>query len=685
MSTQNIDFQPLQPDVNQQSSGIDFHPENNTQSANYGYQGNTMPSTQDIQANNANPAAPLPLQGGIQLSHQINPIDMSLGGASGVFGTPINALSRLITGKPIINYQPTTQVGQAMQNIGGMLLPAAGSEFGINSPTLATQMGSAFGANAGINALSQYGNTGHVNPIQALATGAIGGVIPAAQGIQRSLASSLGNIANPLWDNAMQQLRNGTNIFDKQITGLPDKVQDAMDMVYPIGDAFNNKFKQMGQYLGNFAKQNIPSDYQFYQQYRNLAQHISNAGDALNTILGHNVSKGINSLNNDEDIPYSQLNNIIDNAINKAGRGSTLNPSGNLASPFAASIKNEIQDSALQKMNPDLLKQKYESSPSSTLDELLMVDRVGLHNVKEMLGHKIKWDADWQPVNSIAQDWHDRFNDILRENNTYAMHNDKFSKLQDLLNDNPWLQNPDQIAAKLSNTDTKSGTLFDTKNKLQLLDNMLPEKYKFMNSINTVIKNHNAQKDLNDNLSNAVFKDLKNYDKADLNTKNAFEELNKLDPNHTLDKYKMLRETMGQNEASRQAIGNVQSTSNILNKKDESLDALNRLNESSGNKFGQDILDLNTQNAFNKKPSPWTQLREINTGGRALLPLAGLIGGGEAIGHGHPLIGAGILGLEGLGFANMNPAYQKAMVQLYGSGLPNKAAGILSSKIGEKK
>jgi hypothetical protein len=594
------------------------------------------------------------------------------------------------------NYEPKTPYGHVAGFVGSLAptlllrevapfqtLSKTGKEINLASKVgnMALTGGYQGGLIGGVSAQNK-GENPFVGASQgALIGGGIGGALPVIgagfEKVQPVIAQAMAGIPKESYKMALDATKRGENFFAgkfdkiKNYYPITEKINNAITQGFKTPEYFTGKFKEIGQQAENFANQYFTPDNAFHQGYRNIAEKIKGGGDYLNTVLGGMVGNQTKSLANDAPVPIMQLFDIISSSINQAGRGSSHNPSGQAAEYLGEALQKRLLNTALKPhgMTADDVLGAMENSGMSfrqvvesqgiNLNELV-IDRVGIHNEKEVLQDLMSYNADWKPHRGIIDKWQAGFNEILRENGNYAKANDEYRALKDILKEHPWLNNPDSIASKLSNSDGKSGALFNTQEKLQQFEDLLPNIYKFKGELENLLGKHQSQKALKANLSPSVYNNMGNYGKAPLDVQYAFEQLNAKSPSKFLDEALVLMEQQAQEKAQQKLLqkGLVNNPRNILNNKSEdAYNAFNQLDNSASeeNKFMAELEKLKARQDFEQVHPHYGSDARIPMGHTALG-----VGASYSAMHGNflPLLFG----------ANASPALQKLMLQGYGVG-----------------
>lgn len=587
-------------------------------------------------------------------------------------------------------YHPQTGWGKTFNAIGSFLptlaLPEVNAFKGTKLLSKIGNMGltGAYqgGLIGGVNAINNNQNIGQGIGRGATVGGIVGGGLPIAgaafEKVQPNIAQAMSGIPKESYQRALNGLKSGQDFFagkfDKVKSFYPvtQKINNAIENNFKPQEYFTNKYKELGQNAENFANRYFTPDNVTNENYRKIAEKVKGGTEFLNTLLGGMVGNQTKSLANDAPVPVMDIFNIIGSSIKTAGRGSVHNPSGLAAEPIAEAMQRRILNTSLKPYNmtaDDVFNTMEETgltfrtvleSQGINPDDLV-IDRIGLHNEKEYWQHQINHNADWKPHKGIVDRWQGGFNNILRENTDYAKANDEYANLKNLLNEHSWLENPDSIASKISSLDGKSGILFDTKGKLQQLDDLLPNLYKFKNELENITNKQQAQQALKSNLSPSIYNNMGNYNKAPLDVQYAFEQLNNKSPNKFLDEARALSEQQTNEQAQKQLLqkGLINNPKNILdNKSEDAYNAFQQLNESASpeNKFMNQLEDLKARGDF-ETFRPHHNDSKIPALGHGALGLYSI----ESMLHGN----FAPLGIQALLGSQSSPAMQKSILRLY--------------------
>ena len=568
------------------------------------------------------------------------------------------------------------------------------------------------------------------DPIQGGVSGAVfggglGGGLPAlGAGFEKiqPLFARMAGISPESWRRALSSLQSGKSLFDKssQIDEgeLINKIKSSVDEIYPTSELFSpfpnfyrGEYNKLGQQLQKTAEKSFLPENVYNKSYREIAEKISDLQKRASEQYGSKVGREINALTDSESIPYSQLSKIIDDAITKAGRGSELNPAGELVSPLANELKGKLLRGALKNssMTDDeisalvsgkslespeiqnysnvLKEQGYSQqeindylsalgySKQINLDDLL-ISQKGLHNVKEFLQtHKINYDADYKPAANIIKDWASGFNQILRENPAYAQANDQFATLRQFLNnpENSWLKNVNSIASKLANANNKTGELNDVIGKIRELESLLPDNPNIVNQLEDILLKQKNQKIFESNIPKTAFTDISRYDSPQLSDmeRAALDRLNALSSQNPLEKYQqlskqkineeeILENLLAQNKAARKSLPEslIEQPFKIKKAPYEEQKAFELLNQNTSNKFDEMLKDFVTQKEFSGSLPHWADYRIGRAGISGALGISGLAG---ALNPAFILPEMAVL-------AQMSPIVQKKILESYNLG-----------------
>jgi hypothetical protein len=555
--------------------------------------------------------------------------------------------------------------------------------------------------------------------------GIFGGGLPAAgAGFEKAqpLFARMSGISPESWQRALKSLQSGKSLFAKsnQVDEgeLINKIKSSVDEVYPTSELFSpfpnfyrGEYNKLGQQLQKTAEGALLPENVYNKSYREIAEKISDLQKSASEQYGSTIGREINALTDSEGIPYSQLSEIIDEAIKKAGRGSELNPAGELASPLANELKGKLLKGALKNsgMTDDeisaLVSNKNLGSPeiqnySNVLKEQgysqqeindylnalgysrqinlddLLISQKGLHNVKEFLqAHKINYDADYKPAANIVKDWASGFNQILRENPTYAQANDQFATLRQFLNnpENSWLKNVNSIASKLANANNKTGELNDVVGKIRELESLLPDNTNIVNQVEDILLKQKSQKIFEGNIPKTAFTDISRYDSPQLSDmeRATLDRLNAMSSQKPLGKYqqlskqkldeeKLLNDLLAQNKAARSYLPEslIEQPLKIKKAPYEEQKAFNLLNQSTSNKFDDMLKDYYTQKEFSGGLPHWADYRLGRAGIGGALGISGLAGA----------FNPGFIIPEMAVLAQMSPIVQKKILESYNLG-----------------
>ena len=458
--------------------------------------------------------------------------------------------------------------------------------------------------------------------------------------VQPKIAEVMAGISKEDYLRALQSIKQNNSIFSKGNKVDPknviSQIRKATDEVYPVKGV------------------ELPADI-FNTKIRGFGEKISSSVSDLRSKLGEDVGEQVQSLKGDAPVRKSEINNIIKEVIANSGKGSKINPTATRSANVISFINHE-----LGKLRPnvplratDIRPEEYQElldyggeeyakratlAQGKTMPEPPPtdwdIDRVGLHNIKHDLQHQVKYNDEYKPSKAFIKDISGKIDDILRENPKYAKANDKFRQLMQYVDENPWIEDPDQIATKLHGSQEKAGVLFDTENKLKNFEKILPAQGDIMTQLSELFKNKSAREEL-------------------------------------LSKNKEIRKMLPESVIKR--------PENIRTQPVEVQDALAELNNLSKNsKFGEQLSDMNTQQSFSGvMPKYLAHILGRNAG------KVGALGASAALGGGALMHNPFVMPAEVAVMSQMSPTIQKLMLQLHGLSTNAKLGGGLGSSFGE--
>ena len=300
---------------------------------------------------------------------------------------------------------------------------------------------------------------------------------------------------------------------------------------------FNNNAQSDIENLKNNSKQSIQNlqtqhdaeKVNAIQQATNLAHQTSDTINRVQDIYGKQIGQQVAALKDTDNIPLSDINNLIDSNIKGAGQGTEINPAGDEASLLGSQLKSMFTRGALKNqglndsqinaylnktqdipnISEDSIRQASINSGMSAFEaneyiaqmkqagmlgnnnsvsdsnipqinpDDLDISQKALHVAKQYLqSRKINYDAESNPVSGIVKNIASDFNNTLRDiNPDYADVNDQYSELAQFLNkpENAFFNNPDQMASKFANIGNNSAITSDTLNKVRQLENLMQE------------------------------------------------------------------------------------------------------------------------------------------------------------------------------------------------------------------
>jgi hypothetical protein len=599
----------------------------------------------------------------------------------------------------------------------------------------------------GLNALNQLSQGGNINAGQLAQQTALGGAFGGALGtagqafekIQPSISQFLSKIPKEDYQTILDSIKAGENPFAGKATPLKDLQEQAESFATKQSEALSaqkaaqtsdlatqkattsNYGDLQNQYakeqLDNF-KSNTQAELDLHkdnsqqilqslkdrqsneqdnaiQTARNLAEQTSDTVNKVQGIYGKQVGQQVAALKDTDNIPLSDINNLIDSNIKGASQGTELNPAGQEASTLGGQLKSMLLRGALknqglndaqinayinkstegmtgledstrqalqsQGMNPleinqhiDTLKQNgfmgnenamtTGNVPQINSDDL-NISQKGIHVLKQYLqSRKINYEAESNPVSGIVKNIAGDLNNTLRNANpNYANVNDQYSELAQFLNkpENSFFNNTDSLASKFANISNKSSITSDTLNKTKQLENLMQESR------------------LNPNISGQL-EDIKN-----LPNKHS-EQLSDLQNGLNSQKQQILN---NHTQQGRQ-LSNELTQNSIYFKKDTQSKLQDFMNEQQQQAQQLTQQQEQVQQAFNQQQ----QIPLARTSFEKVAPTTSGIGyaGHEAMGvygtaslmHGN-VIPAAAHGLYAVG---RSPLTQKALLQAYGAG-----------------
>jgi hypothetical protein len=568
-------------------------------------------------------------------------------------------------------YEPETGTGKVANFVGSTI------------PYLAVPMGAtlkgASAIGAGIGAAESLSRGDDFSGIAANA--AFGGIVGAGgygigKGIEAAapyVSEAFSGIPSDVYKRITDRFKSGENPFDygkkNPFTGWDDyRVREEGDIINKIENAYSEQYKP-NEYFGeqrnkinNFfndsnkevvatgRQRNEQLNLENARQFNEYANKIKSNIDEADTAYGTMAGAEKRLLNEDAPVSLSTINDIIDNRIKEAGRGSEINPAGKIAQPVASEIKEMMFKGALKNAGytddqiVDILTMEKDGIPLEVFginkDEL-EISRNALDVAKQYLqNHKINYDADWTPASGISKNWASDINSILRENENYAGANDRLSSLRNFLDNkknpqNSWLKNPSTIANKLSSIGENSGERAGVLNTLRELQDLLPEGSKIADDIESIISVQSKNKS---NISTEIEDILSQQNLTKEEKINAIKEAQRLQSKET---------ELYSKGYTNDPLNIINENTNIPTK-----DFYNSLNEGASpqNEFMQQLKQLGDVSKFEKG-------RPYNPEKR--LPLYGSVGLATAL-H-NPLY----LGLASL----TSPRIQKALLQFVNTGV----------------
>ena len=464
-----------------------------------------------------------------------------------------------------MEYSPQTipgQVGKVVGNIAPWLYGA--KEFGIAGNAIA---GGYQGITGAINKGENLSDIAKAGLVGAGTGAALSAGLPlvgkAVEAIQPTLASFMAKIPKEDYATVLENIKAGGNPFKGKSASLKDLIEQQKefetsqaqalkaqqagltgsgnlnnDFVDSELNKFNDNAKTELQQFNDNAQQTQQTLKDIHTQEKNnavqaatdLAHSTANTIQQVQKQYGKAVGQQANALKDTDNIPLSDINNLIDSNIKGASQGTELNPAGDEASSLGQNLKTMLLRGALknkglndsqinsyinnksgntitgledstrqaleaQGMNPleinshiDTLKQNgflgNENAPTTNnipqIDpDDLDISQSGLHVLKQYLqSRKINYDAESNPVSGIVKNIASDINGTLRDANPdYANVNDRYSELVQFLNkpENSFLNNIDSMASKFANISKNSAVTSNTLNKVKQFESIAKE------------------------------------------------------------------------------------------------------------------------------------------------------------------------------------------------------------------
>ena len=436
--------------------------------------------------------------------------------------------------------------------------------------------------------------------------GALGGSAVAG-GIQAALpplARGVGKGFQKIAENP--NVQKGVAKTVEVLTSVPEKLANRAIQSELAGQSLlKGKFNPETAYQGierklRTAKGTLPTKQQYQKQYKEIGNQVrqklnnntvnESVFDEQIAKLGQKATNGLEFLKTDAENKLMNVLEALDNKI--AGTNNVKNAVDGIINQFG---KGGVYNSAIEEA-PQVV---------GYLDEALSKDGLtlrDLHRIKERL-----YDLGYQADNlkqgtaaKVARGTAGQINNYLRSvAPEYIQPNETYATIVNLEKELGGL-NKNTIGGKLKNYGDSSQILSGFKDKLQRLNNILPDEMKFLDEVQNINSKRLAQEQLTSNLPESILNDISKHQNAPLEVQNTLErfapdELNAF--RNIYDKQTTQNDIM-KTIAGQQYERNPRLLANRNDLKAE--EALEYLQEQSGIKFMDELENLRAREALEK-------------------------------------------------------------------------------------
>lgn len=444
------------------------------------------------------------------------------------------------------------------------------------------------------------------NGIGSAGLGALGGSAIAG-GIQATLpplARGVGKGFQKIAENP--NVQKGVAKTVEVLTSVPEKlVNKAIQSELAGQSLLKGKFNPETAYQGverklRTAKGTLPTKQQYQKQYKEIGDKVrqklnkstvnESVFDEQIAKLGQKATNGLEFLKTDAENKLMNVLGILDDKI--AGTNNVKNAVDGIINQFG---EGGVYNSAIEEA-PQVV---------GYLDKELSKDGLtlrDLHRIKERL-YALGYQADKLKEGTaakVARGTAGQINNYLRSvAPEYIQPNETYATIVNLENELGGL-NKNTIGGKLKNYGDSSQILSGFKDKLQRLDNILPDEMKFLDEVQNINSKRLAQEQLTSNLPESILNDISKYQNAPLEVQNTLErfapdELNAF--RNIYDKQTTQNDIM-KTVAGQQYERNPRLLANRNDLKAE--EALEYLQEQSGIKFMDELENLRAREALEK-------------------------------------------------------------------------------------
>lgn len=440
------------------------------------------------------------------------------------------------------------------------------------------------------------------NPLggAALGTGLTSGLLAGAPIVGNTVGKGFQKIAeNP-------NVQKGVAKTVEVLTSVPEKLANRAIQSELAGQSLlKGKFNPETAYQGierklRTAKGTLPTKQQYQKQYKEIGNQVrqklnnntvnESVFDEQIAKLGQKATNGLEFLKTDAENKLMNVLEALDNKI--AGTNNVKNAVDGIINQFG---KGGVYNSAIEEA-PQVV---------GYLDEALSKDGLtlrDLHRIKERL-----YDLGYQADNlkqgtaaKVARGTAGQINNYLRSvAPEYIQPNETYATIVNLEKELGGL-NKNTIGGKLKNYGDSSQILSGFKDKLQRLNNILPDEMKFLDQVQNINSKRLVQEQLTSNLPESILNDISKYQNAPLEVQNTLErfapdELNAF--RNIYDKQTTQNDIM-KTIAGQQYERNPRLLANRNDLKAE--EALEYLQEQSGIKFMDELENLRAREALEK-------------------------------------------------------------------------------------
>ena len=361
---------------------------------------------------------------------------------------------------------------------------------------------------------------------------------------------------------------------DTAYQGVERKIRTARGLM-PSKQQYNKQYKDLGNKVRQKLDNIILPETVFDEKIANLGQKAVSGLDYLKTNAENKIMEALETLDN-KIAGTNNVKNAVNTIINQFGKGGVYNS----AKEEAPQVVNYLEE-VLNK------------------EGLTLRD---LHRIKERL-----YDLGYQADNlkqgtaaQVARGAAGQINNYLRSVSPgYIQPNELYASIVGLEKELGGL-NGNTIGAKLKNYGDSAQILSGFKEKLQNLNDILPDEMKFLDDVQKINALRLSQEQLQKNLPEGVLNDISKYQNAPLEVQNALE---KFAPEE-LNAYRQLfdRQATQNNILSGVPWNSVERNPRLLTNRNDlkAEEALGYLQDNSGINFMDELNEIRAREALEK-------------------------------------------------------------------------------------